>query len=250
MLEGRVAVITGAARGIGRAIAMGFAAEGARVAIADVIDGRPARDEIEARGGRALNLNTDVASEESTKAMAQAVVDELGAIDILVNNAGIFASLGKKPFTRISAEEWDTVLAVNLKGMFLCCKAVYPHMKSRGGGKIINMASSAFFQGVPGYLHYVASKGGVIGLTRALARELGDDGIAVNAIAPGLTASEVVLENPMYPEDYLHASAESRSFKRIEVPEDLVGAALFLASAMSGFVTGQTINVDGGGSFH
>jgi NAD(P)-dependent dehydrogenase (short-subunit alcohol dehydrogenase family) len=150
----------------------------------------------------------------------------------------------------ISSEEWDRVLAVNLKGMFHCCKAVYPQMKKQGKGKIINMSSATVLQGVPNFLHYVSSKGGVIAFTRALAREVGDAGIAVNAITPGLTASEVVRENPMYPEDYLRAAAQSRCFKRPEVPEDLSGAAVFLASDDSDFITGQTINVDGGQLMH
>jgi len=250
LLEGKVALITGGARGIGKAIALGFAREGARIALADVIDGGPAVAEIAALGGRAITMRTDVSQEESTKTMARAVVEELGAIDILVNNAGVFADLGKKPFVEISGDEWDRVLAINLKGMFNCCKAAYPEMKRRGKGSIINMASSVFFAGVPGYVHYVASKGGVIGLTRALARELGSDNITVNAIAPGLTASEVVLESPNYPEDYLNASIAGRSLKRMEVPQDLVGVALFLASDMGSYATGQTIVVDGGGSLH
>ena len=215
-----------------------------------MIDGSGPREEIRKKGGEAIAVVTDVADEQSTKEMARTTTEHFGRIDILVNNAGVFAGLGKKPFYEITTAEWDMVLGVNLKGMFHCCKAVYPQMKKQGKGKIINITSSTFFQGVPHFLHYVSSKGGVIALTRALAREVGDDGIAVNAIAPGLTASEAVRGNPMYPEAYLKASAGSRCFKRPEVPEDLTGTALFLASVDSDFITGQTIAVDGGAIFH
>ncbi len=249
-LKGKVAIITGGARGIGKACGLRFAEEGARIVIADVLDGTPAKDEIVKQGGEAIALHTDVSDQESTKEMARAAVERFGSIDILMNNAGVFADLSKKPFFEISSEEWDRVLGINLKGMFHCCKAVYPQMKKQGKGKIINVASSTFFQGVPYFLHYVSSKGGVIALTRALAREVGDSGIGVNAIAPGLTSSEAVRGNRMYPEEYLKAAAGSRCFKRPEVPEDLTGTAVFLASDDSNFLTGQTINVDGGVTFH
>ena len=249
-LKEKVAIITGAARGIGKACALRFAEAGARIVVADVIDGTGARDEIVKKGGEAIAIATDVADEQSTMEMARTTIEHFGRIDILINNAGVFANLGKKPFYEISSAEWDMVLGVNLRGMFHCCKAVHPQMKKQGKGKIINITSSTFFQGVPYFLHYVSSKGGVIALTRALAREVGDDGIAVNAIAPGLTASEAVRENPMYPEEYLRISAGGRCFKRPEVPEDLTGTALFLASDESDFITGQTIVVDGGAIFH
>jgi NAD(P)-dependent dehydrogenase (short-subunit alcohol dehydrogenase family) len=249
-LNGKVAVVTGSARGIGRAIALRLAGEGARIVIADVLDGAEVKNDIQRKGGEAIAVVTDVSGERSTQAMARAAVEQFGRIDVLVNNAGVFAKLGKKFFYEISAEEWDEVLGINLKGMFLCAKAVYPHMKEQGKGKIINISSSTFFQGVPYFLHYVASKGGIIGLTRALAREIGVDGIAVNAVAPGLTLSEVVQGNPMFPEEHLNASASSRCFKRNEVPEDLTGTILFLASDDSDFITGQTILVDGGSALH
>lgn len=249
-LNGKVAVVTGSARGIGKAIALRLAGEGARIVIADILEGTEVKHEIEQKGGEAIAVITDVSDEESTQGMARNAIEQFGRIDVLVNNAGIFAKLGKKSFHTISAQEWDEVMAINLKGMFLCAKAVYPQMKKQGKGKIINISSSTFFQGVPYFLHYVASKGGIIGLTRALAREIGDDGISVNAVAPGLTLSEAVRGNPMFPEEHLNASAGSRCFKRNEVPEDLTGAILFLASDDSDFVTGQTIVVDGGIIMH
>lgn len=178
--------------------------------------------------------------------MAKTTVERFGRIDILINNAAIFVTLGKKPFFEISEEEWERVMAINLKGTFFCCKAVYPQMKKQGKGKIINIASSTFFGGVPYFLHYVSSKGGIIALTRSLAREVGDDGICVNAVAPGLTLSEAVRGNPMYPEDQLKAVVKGRCFKRDEFTEDLVGTIVFLSSDDSDFITGQTIIVDGG----
>lgn len=249
-LKDKVAIITGSARGIGRACALRFVEEGAYVVVADLLDGTAVTEEIAAKGGKAIAVVTDVTSESSTQKLAQTSFEHFGRIDILVNNAGIFATLGKKSFLEISGEEWDQVLAVNLKGMFQCCKAVVPLMKKQGKGKIINMSSVVALAGIPGFLHYVSSKGGVLAFTRALAREVGDAGIAVNAITPGLTASEAVRENSMYPEEYQRASAQSRCFKRIEVPEDLTGTAVFLASDDSDFITGQTINVDGGQLMH
>lgn len=249
-LEGKVAIITGAAGGIGKACALRFAEEGARIVIADVKDAAGAVAEIAKKGGEAIGIKTDVSSEAATKEMARIALEKFGRIDILVNDAGVFATLDKKSFLDITTEEWDFVLGVNLRGMFNCCKAVFPQMKKQGKGKIINISSSTVFQGVPFFLHYVSSKGGVIAMTRALAREVGDSGVAVNAITPGLTASEAVRGNPKYPEEYLKTASGTRCFKRPEEPEDLAGAALFLASDDSDFVTGQTLNVDGGVIMH
>jgi NAD(P)-dependent dehydrogenase (short-subunit alcohol dehydrogenase family) len=249
-LKGRVAIITGGARGLGKAFALRLAEEGARIAVADILDAGGVRDEIVAKGGEALATYTDVSNEESVGSMVRAVSERFGRIDILVNDAGIFATLGRKPFFEIPAGEWDRVLSINLKGMFLCSKAVYPYMKMQGKGKIINITSSTFFDGVPGFAHYVSSKGGIIALTRVMARELGDDNICVNAVAPGLTTTEVVKTSPMYPEEHLKTSSAKRCFKRTETPADLTGAVLFLASDDSDFITGQTLLVDGGASFH
>jgi NAD(P)-dependent dehydrogenase (short-subunit alcohol dehydrogenase family) len=249
-LKGKVAIITGGARGLGKAYALRLFEEGSKVVIVDILDATLVKQDIERKGGEALALYTDVSNEESTREMARKTIERFGRIDILINNAGIFASLGKKPFDEISGEEWDKVLGTNLKGTFLCCKAVYPQMKKQGKGKIINVSSGTFFMGVPYFIHYVTSKGGIVALTRALAREVGNDGICVNAIAPGLTVSEAVRGNPMYPEDYLKVAASGRCFKRDELPEDLAGTIVFLASDDSDFITGQTIVVDGGLVFH
>jgi NAD(P)-dependent dehydrogenase (short-subunit alcohol dehydrogenase family) len=249
-LKGKVAIITGGARGIGKAYSLRLVKEGASVVIADILDGTPLQKEIEKMGGSALALKIDVSDEKSTMDMAQKTIERFGRIDILINNAAVFVNLGKKPFFEISEEEWDRVMAINLKGTFLCCKAVYPQMKKQGKGKIINISSSTFFGGVPYFLHYVASKGGIIALTRALAREVGDDGICVNVVAPGLTLSEAVRGNPMYPEEQLKIVASGRCFKRDELPDDLTGTIIFLASDDSDFITGQTIVVDGGLVFH
>src|SRR4030042_4642632 len=180
-LQDKVAIVTGSARGIGKAYALRVFEEGAKVVIADILDTKGVKQTIEEKGGEVLGLHTDVAEEESTQEMARRTIERFGRIDILINNAAIFANIVKKPFYKITAKEWDEVIRVNLKGIFLCCKAVYPQMKKQGKGKIINVASGTFFKGSPDFVHYVTSKGGVIGFTRALAREVGGDGICVNA---------------------------------------------------------------------
>lgn len=249
-LAGKVAVVTGGAQGIGRAYAMRLSEEGAKVVIADILDGARVEREIVSAGGEALTLKTDVTDEQSTTEMAERTVDRFGRLDILINNAAIFAAIETKPFFEISGQEWDDVIRVNLKGIFLCCKAVYPQMKKQGKGKIINVASGVFFKGLPLFLHYVTSKGGVIGLTRALAREVGDDGISVNAIAPGYTVTEVMKEESIHDKSFINAVVMTRCFKRQGMPEDLTGTVVFLASDDSDFMTGQTIVVDGGATMH
>ncbi len=245
-LSGKVVIITGGARGLGKAYALRLAEEGARIVAADIADGTGVVQEITKKGGEAIAVRTDVSNEQSVESMVRAAIERFGRIDVLINNAALFIALGKKPFHQITGEEWDSVQAVNVKGMFFCCKAVYPQMKKQGKGKIINISSATFHQGVPYFIHYVTSKGGVIGFTRALARELGNDNISVNAIAPGLTVSESVAGSTMYPEAQLKMVAGTRCFKRDETADDLVGAALFLASNESDFITGQTFVVDGG----
>lgn len=249
-LKDRVAIVTGGAQGIGRTYALCLAEEGAKVVIADIKDAKPVQNDIADRGGQALALHADVSNEESAKEMARQTVERFGSIDILVNNAAIFAPIETKPFYEISVEEWDDVMRVNLRGMFLCCKAVYPQMKKQGKGKIINVASGVFFKGLPLFLHYVTSKGGVIGMTRALAREVGDNGICVNAIAPGYTVTEAMANGSIHDEEFINRVVGSRCFKRHEKPEDLTGTVIFLASDDSDFITGQTIVVDGGATLH
>ena len=247
-LRDKVVIVTGGAKGIGRVYCQGVAAEGAKVVVADVADPKPTVKEIEAAGGQALGVECDVAREEDTRRLATETVARFGRIDVLVNNAAIYGTIVRRPFMEIPVEEWDRVMAVNLRGLFLCARAVFPTMKAQGKGKIVNIASSTFFKGVPNYIHYTTSKGGVVGFTRSLARELGEHGIRVNAISPGFTLSGDNETNAT--EESKQANVQARMLQRAEVPADLVGTLVFLASDDSDFITGQTILVDGGGSVH
>jgi NAD(P)-dependent dehydrogenase (short-subunit alcohol dehydrogenase family) len=223
-----------------------LAGQGATVVIADILDGSALAQEIISAGGRAKALTIDVSSENATQRMAAETIQSFGGIDILVNNAAIFINIQRHPFYEISAEEWDRVSAVNIKGPFLCSKAVFPQMREQKSGKIINISSSTAFWGTPNFLHYVASKAALIGMTRSLAREVGDYGICVNAIAPGL----VEHEGQNAPKALTELQLKERSIKRLQTPEDLLGTLIFLASADSDFVTGQTIVIDGGSVFY
>jgi NAD(P)-dependent dehydrogenase (short-subunit alcohol dehydrogenase family) len=245
-LAGKVAIVTGGARHIGAAYARRLALEGAAVVIADVLDGAPIANEICAQQGKALALRVDVSDEAATKRMAAETVKAFGRIDILVNNAAIFINIVRHPFYEITAEEWDRVSAVNIKGPFLCAKAVFPQMKEQKSGKIINISSSTAYWGTPMFLHYVASKAALVGMTRSLAREVGEFGICVNAIAPGL----VEHEGQNAPQALTELQLKERSIKRLQTPDDLMGTLIFLASPDSDFMTGQTIVVDGGSVFH
>ena len=249
-LENKVAVVTGSGFGIGKYYASGMAKEGASVAVADIAfdAANSVASDIKSKGGEALPFFVDVSDESTVKKMTEDVVRAFGRIDILVNNAALFAEIDRKPWTEISVEEWDRVMAVNAKGCFLCARAAFPYMKLQRYGKIINICSSTVFDPPSGRLQYVSSKGAVLGFTRALARELGEYGVCVNAISPGLTKSERAAKR--VPEEYYNERANLRSIKRVEVPEDLVGTVFFLASSDSDFITGQTIMVDGGMSFH
>ena len=249
-LKDKVAIVTGASRGLGRVYALRLAKEGAKVIVADILDGSQTVDAIAAQGGEALYVHTDVTSEESTQEMARKVVGRFGRIDILVNNAALFADLVKKPFWEIPVSEWDKVMAVNLKGPCLCAKAVYPQMKKQGKGKIINVSSGTFYKGLPHFLHYVVSKGGNVALSRSMAREVGDAGINVNTIAPGYTETDILKENPQDPPELRKALVGSRCIKRPETPDDLTGTIVFLSSDDSDFITGQTIIVDGGSALN
>jgi NAD(P)-dependent dehydrogenase (short-subunit alcohol dehydrogenase family) len=244
--EDRVVIVTGGGLGIGESYCRGFAEAGANVVVAD-IDGEAAnRIALDVDG---LAVQVDVSDETSTKAMAKAAHDRYGRIDILVNNAGLFtAILPMKPWTEISVEEWDRVMAVNVRGYLLCARAVFPHMKERGWGRIVNIGSNTSLSGVPGFLHYVTSKGAILGFTRALAREIGEIGITVNAVTPGLVSTDAVKKH--YSEEMLESRVTARSVKRQQMPDDLVGAVMFLSSENSGFITGQVLNVDGGQIMH
>jgi len=246
-LKDKVIIVTGGGMGMGRVCCLGLAREGAKVVVGDIQEesAKKVAAEIAREGGEALAVAVDVTAPEKTRAMVRSVLDRHGRIDVLLNNAGLYTSIEKRPFVEILAEEWDAVMAVNLKGIFLCSQAVYPAMKKQGKGKIINISSGVIFNGTPFFLHYVTSKAGVIGLTRALARELGPDGIAVNAITPGLTLSGPQQAGAITPAQLADRRAR-RCFQRDQFPEDIVGSVVFLSSADSDFITGQTINVDGG----
>jgi NAD(P)-dependent dehydrogenase (short-subunit alcohol dehydrogenase family) len=245
-LEGRVAIVTGAARGIGNAIAKGLAAEGARIVVADVTRAREAAAEFD--GG--VGLDCDVADEAQVEQMVREVVERCGRIDILVNNAGLYASLRMRPFTEIPVDEWRRVMDVNVLSMFLICRTVVPQMRKQGGGRIVNISSGTPFRGVPFLLHYVTSKGAIVALTRSLAKELGQDDVLVNCVAPGFTMSDGVREHPEVIEALREVSIAARTLKRDQEPEDVVGAVVFLCGPGAAFVTGQTIVIDGGQYFH
>jgi NAD(P)-dependent dehydrogenase (short-subunit alcohol dehydrogenase family) len=245
-LQGKVAIVTGGAQGIGRAIAEGLAAAGARIVIADL---RGAEDAASAFTD-GLGLTVDVADEEDVARMAATVVERRGTIDILVNNAGLYASIPMRSFLEIPLEEWRQVMDVNVASMFLTCRAVVPIMQAAGGGNIVNISSGTPFRGVPFLLHYVTSKGAIVAFTRALAKEVGKQGILVNCVAPGFTMSTGVEEHPEVIAALQQASVSSRTIQRDQLPEDVVGAVVYLSSPAASFVTGQTIVIDGGQYFH
>jgi NAD(P)-dependent dehydrogenase (short-subunit alcohol dehydrogenase family) len=236
-LDGKVAIVTGGAQGIGAAIAAGLAAEGAEVVIVDLDP---------PQGG----IRADVSSEDDVDEMVEQALERNGRIDILVNNAGLYASLEMRAFTEIPLEEWNRVMEVNVASMFLTSRAVVPVMREQGGGKIVNISSGTPFRGVPFLLHYVTSKGAIVALTRALAKELGKDGIHVNCVAPGFTMSDGVKSHPEVIEKLRDVSVSSRTIQRDQVPEDVVGAVVFLCTSAADFITGQTMVIDGGQYFH
>ncbi len=247
--DGKTAIITGAGRGLGAAYAKALASEGAAVTVADIIDTAATTAAITGAGGRAIGVSCDVTEPGQIASMVAATLEAFGGIDILVNNAARVVDFDHGSFLDIDEAEWDSVMRVNTRGAFSCVKAVAPVMRKAGHGKIVNIASGTVFKGTPRMLHYVSSKGAVIAFTRALARELGDDGICVNALAPGLTMSEAVAASDQFTGNTA-ANLAGRAIKREEVPDDLIGAMLFLCSPDSDFVTGQTLLVDGGSAMH
>ncbi len=242
-LSGQTIIITGGGKGIGKVYAREFARVGARVVAAD-IDGDAANEvaaAILAEGGDCIGMTTDVSDAGSVEAMARATMDAYGRIDVM-------STLPRRSFLEIPEDEWDRVMAVNLKSLFLCCRAVVPQMRDQGRGKIVNISSSRVWEGIPNRLHYTTSKAGVIGFTRAMAHEVGSMGITVNAVTPGYTLSESQVSSSTG--NYLAAQAEGRAMGRPQHPEDLVGAVMFLSSPASDYMSGQTINVDGGKAMH
>lgn len=233
-----VAIVTGGARGLGLAYVEGLKGAGYDVVVADLIES--------AAGD--LHVDVDVSDRESADAMAAAVLERFGRIDVLINNAGYFTQIVKKPFEELTDEEWDLAFSVNVRGTWLCCRAVAPVMKAQRSGKIVNTSSMTVPSGIPGFLHYVASKSAIVGLTRALARELGEWGICVNTISPDYVPHDA--EYAGRQPEMSALIANQRAFKRDQVPEDLVGTILFLAGHGSDFVTGQDLWVNGGRLFN
>ena len=248
--SGNVAIVTGGAMGIGQAIVQALLAEGTSVVIADREGAVEAARALDNAGGSVIGVPCDVSSQSDTEAMANAALEAFGRIDVLVNNAGVYSSLELKPFEDLSIDEWRRVLEVNVIGQAMATRAVVPAMRRQGGGSIVNVSSGTPFKGVPFMLHYVASKGAVNAMTKALARELGASDIRVNAVAPGFTLSDGVLANPHQLEILQDISRQARVIQRDQHPDDIVGAVIFFASQDSAFVTGQTLVVDGGAYFH
>jgi 3-oxoacyl-[acyl-carrier protein] reductase len=246
-LEGRVAIVTGGGHGIGKAYAKRLAEEGAKLVVAEIDGAAAERVAAEVAG---LAVRTDVADEASVQAMAVKAVERFGRIDVLVNNAAIFATvpMSRAPFDQIDPAEWDRMMAVNLRGAWLACRAVIPQMRKQGHGKIINISSGTALKGSASRIHYVTSKAGIIGFTKTLAMEVGKDNICVNCIAPGSTLSEENADQALV--KYRQAAAATRALQRMQKPEDLVGAVAFFASSDSDFITGQTLVVDGGAHMH
>jgi len=241
--DGRVAIVTGGAGAIGAAYCRGFAIEGAIVVVADLADTSGIVAELHDGGHQALGLSVDISDKESTEVMARTVLDEYGTIDVLVNNAAFFKAVTRGPFEDISVEEWDLTMAVNIRGPWLCARAVLPAMKEQGRGRIINISSNVVWKGVPGFLHYTTSKSALVGFTRAMAREVGEYGITVNNVAPDFIPDDELRKHQPGNEDAVNAQ---RAIRRTSVPDDMVGTVLFLSSDDASFITGQAILVNGG----
>lgn len=243
ILEGKTIIVTGGATGIGQAFALTSAAHGAKVMVADMNSADETLDLIRSNGGEAEYVKTDVSDEASAKAMARATQDWSGRVDGLINNAAYFREVKLTPFEEISSEIWDRIFDVNVKGIWQCCKGVMPAMRESGGGSIINISSVVAVAGQPGYLHYVATKGAVLSMTKGLAKECGKDNVRVNTIAPGFVITDATKDRPI---EWQQSFLKARAISREERPTDLAGTAVYLMSELSAFVSGQTIVVDGG----
>ncbi len=243
LLTGRTIIITGGATGIGQAFAIGCAAQGANVVVADMNAADETVAAVEAAGGQALAVRVDVSNAESVQAMADAAMARFGRIDGLVNNAAYFREVKLTPFEELDPVIWDRIFQVNVKGVWLCSKAVMPAMRARASGSIVNIASVVAVAGQPGYLHYVATKGAVLSMTKGLAKECGKDGVRCNVIAPGFVITDATKNRPI---EWQQSFLKARAISREQRPDDLVGTALYLLSDLAGFVSGQTIVVDGG----
>ena len=243
LLTGRTIIVTGAATGIGQAFAVGAATQGANVVVADMNSADETVAAVEAAGGQALAVRVDVADNDSVQAMARAAVERFGRIDGLVNNAAYFREVKLTPFEELDPVQWERIFAVNVKGVWQCCKAVMPAMRGVKGGAIVNIASVVAVAGQPGYLHYVATKGAVLSMTKGLAKECGAYNVRVNCIAPGFVITDATKNRPV---EWQQSFLKARAISREQRPDDLVGTALYLLSDLAGFVSGQTIVVDGG----
>jgi 3-oxoacyl-[acyl-carrier protein] reductase len=243
LLTDQTIIVTGAATGIGQAFALGAAAQGAHVVVADMHAANETLDLIAQAGGRATYARVDVSDEASVRAMAETALQATGRIDGLVNNAAYFREVKLTPFEELDPTQWDRIFQVNVKGVWLCCKAVMPAMRARSSGSIVNIASVVAVAGQPGYLHYVATKGAVLSMTKGLAKECGKDGVRVNVIAPGFVITDATKNRPI---EWQQSFLKARAISREQRPDDLVGTALYLLSDLAGFVSGQTIVVDGG----
>ncbi|MGQ0668608.1 MAG: SDR family NAD(P)-dependent oxidoreductase [Actinomycetota bacterium] len=246
-LDGRVAIVTGGAGAIGRAYCLGLAAEGAAVVSADLADSSDTVKAVLDAGGQADEVRVDVSDKGSTEEMARFTAERFGRIDILVNNAGYFVTLKRGPWYDIPVDEWDKAFAINVRGVWLCCLAVWPYMRNQSYGRIINITSAVFYRGVPNFLHYSSSKAALVGLTRSLAREVGEHNICVNAVAPEYIPHEQL--DKVNPAGQNEMVVQQRIFKRTQTPEDMVGAVLFLSGPGSDFITGQSVLVNGGSVF-
>lgn len=249
-MNGKVAIVTGGAMGIGHAICETLAAQGAAIVIADLAGAQAAAERLQQAGHRAIGVTADVSSELDAARMVADALDAFGHVDVLVNNAAIYSTLQIKPFEELTVADWKKMFDVNVIGQFLCCRAVLPALRRQGAGCIISISSAVAFKGNPGMLHYVASKGAIVSMTRTLATELGPYNILVNSVAPGFTLSDGVHQNPELAGKVSGFSVRSRALQRDMVPADVVGAVSFFAGPDAGFITGQTLVVDGGAYYH